>query len=102
MTPLTGKQKRFLRGLGQSLRAGVLIGKEGVTEGVVSAADGALARHELVKVRMPAGPATVRKAVAEQLATGAGAACIGVVGRTALLYRPNDDLPDEARIDLPL
>ena len=100
MDPLTGKQKRALRGLGQSLRPSILIGKEGATPGLVAATAEALARRELVKVRLPAGPAAARKALAEELAAAAEATCVGVVGRTALLYLPNEHLPPEQRVRL--
>jgi RNA-binding protein YhbY len=41
-----------------------------------------------------------RKQAAEELAIAAGAQCVGVVGRTVLLYRPNESLPAEKRIHL--
>jgi len=101
MSELTGKQKRHLKALGQSLRAGVIVGREGLTEGTVSAAGAALQRRELLKIRMPPGRSAARKALAEALAGAVGGACVGVVGRTALLYRPNEALPADARICLP-
>ena len=97
----TGKQARHLRGLGQKLQPAVALGKAGLTDGVVAATSDALGRDELVKVRLPAGPAASRQATAEQLAAAAGAACLGVVGRTALLYRAEPTLPPDRRVHLP-
>jgi len=57
---------------------------------------GALARRELVKVRLPAG-AAVRREMAEALAGASSAAVVGVVGRTILLYRPNPNLDEATR-----
>jgi RNA-binding protein len=101
MHELTGKQKHVLRGLGQQLDPAVIVGKAGLTAGVVAAVAEALARRELVKVRLPAGPAPGRKALAAELAGAVAASGLGVVGRTMLLYRPNEDLPAEQRIELP-
>jgi RNA-binding protein len=99
--PLTGKQIRHLRGLGQKLQPVVVVGKAGLTEGIVAATVEALDRRELIKVRLPVGPGPSRKAIAEELSHAAGAVCAGVVGRTALLYRPNAAGPDEQRVHLP-
>lgn len=101
MIELTGRQKRFLRGRGQRLPAAVILGKAGLSEALVRQIAEHLRRHELIKVRLPAGPPSERKAVAADLADGVGAACLGTVGRTTLLYRPNCELPDDQRIALP-
>ncbi|MHC4561484.1 MAG: YhbY family RNA-binding protein [Planctomycetota bacterium] len=99
MTDLTGKQKRFLRSCGQQLRPAAIVGKAGLTDDVVAHLADQLARHELVKIKLPAGDE--RKAIAAESAEKLGAVCIGVVGRTALLYRANDQLDPSLRIDLP-
>jgi len=101
MIELTGKQKRHLRGMGQKLRPLLAIGKAGLSDGFVATADELLRRQELIKLRLPAGSGGQRQQLAEQLAEAVGACCAGVVGRTALLYRPNPDLPDDDRIELP-
>ena len=101
MQPLTGKQRRSLRSLGQALRPVVVIGKEGTTSAIADAADEALSHGELIKIRMPAGPAAVRKATAEELAGRTEAICVGVVGRTALLYRRRDDPDSTSHVPLP-
>ena len=51
MTLLKGFQKKYLRGLSHGCRPLVLIGKEGITEGIIRATDEGLARHELIKVK---------------------------------------------------
>ena len=101
MQELTGKQKRHLRGIGQGLDALASVGKAGVSEAFVAAVSELLGRQELVKVRLPAGPGKWRNALADQIAEAADAACAGVVGRTALLYRPNETLQPKDRIHLP-
>ena len=49
---LTGKQKSFLRSMGQKLEPVVMMGKEGVTPTVVQAAQEAIKKRELIKVRV--------------------------------------------------
>ncbi len=49
---LTGKHRRYLRALGHHLEPVVQLGKNGLNDAVASAADEALTRHELVKIRL--------------------------------------------------
>lgn len=95
--PLTGNQRRYLRGLGHHLDPIVQVGHGGVTEGVVKALNVALHDHELVKVRL-AQAVEDRDAAAEQLAAGTGAELVQQLGRTVLLYKPR---PEKPTITLP-
>jgi RNA-binding protein len=94
--PLTGRQRRFLRSLAQRLEPVVRVGEAGLTAGVRHALDEALGAHELVKVRMRA-PAD-KKDLAARLAEAGGAALVGLVGHTVVLYRPR---PEPPRMELP-
>ena len=87
---LTGRQNRYLRGLGHSLHPFVMIGKHHLSEEVVRATDEALSAHELIKVRIQEGCLEDRKTVAAELASATGAAVVQVLGKTFLLYRPGD------------
>jgi RNA-binding protein len=94
---LTGKQARFLRGLGHHLQPVVMIGKEEVNNAVVAATDEALTCHELIKVRIQDGCISDRKTVAAALAEATGADVAQILGRIILLYR----VSDEKKIKLP-
>jgi RNA-binding protein len=83
---LTGKQRRALRALGHHLQAVIIVGQEGVTEGVVSATEDALKTHELIKVKIHEGPAD-RHEAAKALAEATGAQLAQLLGRTALLFK---------------
>ncbi|EJS89092.1 hypothetical protein AAUPMB_07522, partial [Pasteurella multocida subsp. multocida str. Anand1_buffalo] len=48
---LSTKQKQFLKGLAHHLNPVVMIGNNGLTEGVLAEIDNALAHHELIKVK---------------------------------------------------
>ena len=87
MASMTGKQRRYVRALGQRLAATLHVGHEGVSEAVVRQADALLEVHELVKVRVGDNAPEDRHATAEDLARRTGAELAQVLGRTALLYR---------------
>lgn len=97
-TPLTGRQKRHLRALAHHLEPLVQLGKEGVSEAVVAAADAALTDHELIKVRLPQIDREERAEMAAELERETGAALAGVTGRVAIYYRRH---PSKPKITLP-
>ena len=93
MAPVTGKQRRYLRALGQRLAATLHVGHEGVSEAVVRQADALLEAHELIKARVGDNAPADRHDIAEELAGRTGADLTQVLGRTALLYRPRTKEP---------
>jgi RNA-binding protein len=94
---LTGKQKRFLRGLGHALQPIIMIGKGEISTALINETSGALASHELIKVKMLESCPLDRHEAAEQLAVACQADIAQVLGRTFLLYRR----ADEPKIALP-
>jgi RNA-binding protein len=95
---LTGKQRRHLRALGHHLMPVVQVGKEGITDALLTALDQAITQHELVKVRLGEAAGDDRNGLAKSLSEGARAELAGVLGRTILLYRRH---PKEPKIVLP-
>ena len=93
MREVTGKQRRYLRGLGQRLTATLHVGQEGVSEAVVRQADAQLEAHELVKIRVGENAPEDRHVTAEALAARTRAHLAQVIGRTALLYRARKEEP---------
>jgi RNA-binding protein len=98
MSALSEKQKRHLRGLGHKLKPVVTIGAHGYTAAVRSELEQSLVRHELLKVRLPAGERSARDAIITQLCTDNGAQLVQRIGNVALLYRRH---PDKPRLVLP-
>ena len=98
---LTGKQKRHLRSLGQRLPDAVTIGKAGLTDAVAQTIGEVFAVRELIKVRLKDERGAQRKTAAADLAKATGSQCVGITGRTVLLYRPNPKLEAGQRINLP-
>lgn len=91
---MTGKQRRYLRGLGHHLQPVVQVGKEGLTEGLVQALDAALTQHELIKVRLGDAAGENRHGIGEALADASMAELVQVLGRTLLLYRRREEDPE--------
>lgn len=88
---LTSAQRRRLRALAHHLEPIVQVGYAGVTEGVLEALARALLDHELVKVRLH--EPEDKQGMAQALATGCDATLCGLVGHTAILYRPHPEKP---------
>ena len=88
--PLTSNQKQFLRQRAHHLKPVVIIGQHGLTENVVTEIDGALAHHELIKVRVNAGDREARQAMIEQIGEQTGAEAVQQIGHIAVFYRPAD------------
>ncbi len=97
MRKLTGKQARYIRGLGHHIEPTIMVGKDGVTENLLQSLDDNLSAHELVKVKIQRTCLLERKEAAEVLAEKSDAAVAQVLGNTILLYRPSE----EQRIELP-
>ena len=90
---MTGKQRRYLRGLGHHLDPVVLVGKDGLSEGLMNALDAALQQHELIKVKLGESAGADRRAIGAAVAESAGAELVQVLGRTVLVYRRRADDP---------
>jgi RNA-binding protein len=92
--PLTGAQKTFLRGLGQTLDASVKIGKGGLSPEFLKELNKHLNARELIKLRFVAADRDERAALATQIADEGRCVFVSSVGATALFFRQN---PDPAR-----
>ena len=90
---LSSDETRELRRIGHALNVVVQIGDGGLSEGLLAEAERALADHELIKVRIPAGAKEDRKALTEALCEATGAALVQAIGRVALIYLPAEE-PD--------
>jgi RNA-binding protein len=101
MEDLKGFEKKYLRGLAHGLTPLVLIGREGLTKGVIQAADEGLSLHELIKIKFNDFKESEQKtALTGELATKTKSALVGMIGHTSTLYRPQAD-PEKRKIKLP-
>ncbi|HEY2405685.1 MAG TPA: ribosome assembly RNA-binding protein YhbY [Polyangiaceae bacterium] len=84
--PLTGKQRRHLRALAHPLKPVVQVGHAGLTAPVLSAIDGALETHELIKVRV-AGEAPETDEIARRIEARTNSVVAQIIGKTLIVYR---------------
>lgn len=95
---LNGKQKSFLRSLGQKLEPVVMIGKEGVTPTVVQATREVIKKRELIKVRVLQNAEDEPVDAITMLAERADVNLVQLIGRNGLLFKRNFEKP---KIELP-
>lgn len=94
--PLNSRQRQFLKAQAHSLNPVVLLGSDGITDGVLKELDSSLEHHELLKVRLNAGDN--RREQAGALAAAVNAELVQVIGRVAVLFRQRSK---ESRFILP-
>lgn len=94
---LTGKQKRYLRALGNTQKAFFQIGKEGLSLNLFDTVKDGLAVHELIKVSVLKTCTVDLKELSYDLAMNTKSEIVQVIGRTILLYKPSK----ERKIQLP-
>ncbi|MDS1029418.1 ribosome assembly RNA-binding protein YhbY [Bacillota bacterium LX-D] len=95
---LTGKQKRFLRAMGNELDPIIQVGKGGITKNLIIQVDEALEARELIKVRVLQNCLTEPKEIGNELAVHAKGELVQVIGRNLLFYRQASEKP---KIELP-
>lgn len=79
--------------MGNEMDPVLQVGKEGVTEAVVTSANEVIESRELIKGRVLQNSAEDPKAAAEDLANRMGAELVQVIGRNFLLYKESKDKP---------
>lgn len=88
---VTSSFRAQLRSRAQSLDPVVMVGHDGVSDGVVAALDEALLCHELVKVRFQDFKDMV-KALSVELSERTASLLVATTGFTAVFYRENPEL----------
>lgn len=96
-TSLSNKQKQHLKGLAHSLKPVVLLGANGLTEGVMAEIELALEHHELIKIKVPEEDRELREMIYTTIVSHTGAHRVQVIGKMLILYKPSS----AAKISLP-
>ncbi|MDH3003380.1 RNA-binding protein [Pasteurella multocida] len=94
---LSTKQKQFLKGLAHHLNPVVMIGNNGLTEGVLAEIDNALTHHELIKVKIAGADREVKQLIIDAIVRETNASAVQTIGHILVLYRPSQ----EPQIQLP-
>jgi RNA-binding protein len=86
---LASKTRALLRSRAQALNPVVMVGHDGISEGVIEALDKALDDHELVKVRFQDFKDST-KVLAQELEKATSSDLVATTGFTAVFYRKQD------------
>ena len=97
MTILSTKQKQFLKGLAHHLSPVVMLGGNGLTEGVLAEIDNALNHHELIKVKIASADRETKQLIIDAIVRETQSSNVQTIGHILVLYRPSE----EGKIQLP-
>ncbi|MBE2894219.1 ribosome assembly RNA-binding protein YhbY [Spirabiliibacterium falconis] len=87
---LSTKQKQFLKGLAHNLKPVVMLGANGLTEGVVAEIDNALDHHELIKVKIAGAERETKQLIIDAIVRETRAEPVQLIGHVLVLYRPSE------------
>jgi len=90
---LTSRERARLKARAHALEPNVSVGNAGATTAVIAEVNRALAKHELIKVKVLADDRDVRKQIGEALGEAADAAVVHRVGKIVILFRPKPEEP---------
>ncbi len=85
---LTGKEKKYLRGLAHELEPIVFVGKQGITNNIIVAINDAIDANELIKIKFQDFK-DEKKELSKSLAEQSKTELCGLVGNIAIFYRQN-------------
>ncbi len=88
---LNNKQKQYLKGLAHPLKPVVMLGNNGLTEGVLAEIEQALQHHELIKVKIAAEERETKTLIVEAIIRETKANNVQVIGNILVLYRPSTE-----------
>jgi len=84
---LNTKQKQDLKAKAHALKPVVLIGEKGVTPAVMKEIEGAIAHHELIKIRIASNDRDERREMIQAICEAASAELVQIIGSIGVLYR---------------
>ncbi|WP_299495493.1 ribosome assembly RNA-binding protein YhbY [uncultured Shewanella sp.] len=89
---LTTKQKQHLKGLAHSLKPVVMLGSNGLTEGVLAEIDSALSHHELIKVKVASADRELKNAIVDAIIRETQAVKVQMIGHVLVLFRQSEEM----------
>ena len=88
---LSSKERKSLKAAAHHLKPVILVGQNGITEGVIKETDRALETHELIKIQIQGEDRDARLQGAQGLADQLGAELVHHIGKIYILYRQRKD-----------
>ena len=98
---MSSKKRSILLREAHLLKPAVLVGKQGLTEGVVQAVRESLDRHELVKIKFNDFKENKRELL-ESIVRQTDAETVSVIGNVGIIYRRNEDPSKRVYHGIPL
>lgn len=95
---LTGKQRSYLRSMGNTIEPIVQIGKDGIDEGIINQIDEALEAREIIKITVLRNSLIDAREACEEVCSETGADPVQVIGNRFIVYRRSKEKP---AIELP-
>ena len=90
---LTNKQKKFLRQSAHHLKPTVWVGKNGISESLITEIKDVLEHHELIKIKCNLGEREERDAGVEEICEKTSAELVQRIGNIVTIYKKNQDKP---------
>ena len=90
---ITSKQRARLRGLANTMEVILYVGKEGVTENVITQAADALKARELIKGTVQQEAPVDAREAGQTIAAALDAEPVQVIGRRFVLYKRDEENP---------
>lgn len=84
---LSNTQKRFLKGIAHGLNPVILIGANGLTEGLMKELEKSLAHHELLKIKIASAEREDRKEIIETIVNTTQSQLVQSIGKVVVIYR---------------
>lgn len=88
---LTARDRARLKARAHALEPSVSVGNAGLTKAVIAEVERALAKRELVKVKIQIDDRERRKQIGDEIGAATDAAVVHRVGKIVILFRPKPD-----------
>jgi RNA-binding protein len=98
---LTARERSRLKAKAHSLEPNVSVGHAGATAAVIAEVERAIAKHELIKVRVQLDDRDERRQAGDDLAAATNAAVVHRVGKIVILFRPKPKEKPDAQASEP-
>ena len=90
---LNSKERSYLRALGNSIESIILVGKEGISEGIIQQANEALEAREILKISILKNSLLDARGACEEICEATGADPVQVIGNKFIIYRKSKEKP---------
>ncbi|MFS1538571.1 MAG: ribosome assembly RNA-binding protein YhbY [Candidatus Phlomobacter fragariae] len=87
---LNKKQIQYLKSLAHHLNPVVMIGNNGLTEGVLAEIEQSLSSHELIKIKIASEDRETKNLIANAIVRETDAINVQIIGKILILYRPSE------------